>query len=198
MERFCPAAIVSTGYAGGLARHLRPGAVVMYSRVWGSEGSPESRDLALLEPVPSDPGLAALAAGLPLAVDMGLSQGDGITVIAPAGDKEAKGRLADACGALAVDMESYWISRVAREAGIPSITLRAIIDPYEQALPGMVSLVNPDGTRKTGRAALSLLARPRSWGAVQALSRGIRVARLNLHRLLEGYIAAVYERSDGQ
>lgn len=51
---------------------------------------------------------------------------------------QAKRTLAERTGAVAADMESGAVARVAREAGLPFLVVRAVIDPVEQALPKAV------------------------------------------------------------
>jgi len=48
---------------------------------------------------------------------------------------EEKTKLHQSSGAIGVDVESYAVMTVAAEQGIPALTIRTVLDPYDQALP---------------------------------------------------------------
>ena len=118
-----PSVVVTCGFAGGLDSTLSPGDLVLATAVRRAGGdvlaAPESlRRVA-----------AAALRGSPRLV-----QGELVcstTVAASAEEKRALG----ATGALAVDMESYPVAQAAREAGVPWLALRAIVDPVGTTLP---------------------------------------------------------------
>lgn len=64
-------------------------------------------------------------------------------------------------GAGAVDMESHAVARVALEAGLPFIAVRAVADPARRSLPrAALTPLQPDGKADLGPLILGLLARP--------------------------------------
>ena len=60
-----------------------------------------------------------------------------------------------------VDMESFTLARLAREASIPFLTLRSISDTLDQEIDFDLSLISDDqGSLETRRIALAVLHRP--------------------------------------
>jgi len=117
-----PRLVVSCGFSGGLDSALAPGDLVLATAVRGPGGP------ALA--APDAPRLAAAAAldGLRCV------QGELVCATSVAATQEEKRALARS-GALAVDLESYPVAQAAREAGVPWLALRAIVDPLESSLP---------------------------------------------------------------
>ena len=80
------------------------------------------------------------------------------TIIATAAAKSA---LRAASGAVAVDMESAAVARLAREAGIPFAVVRAVSDPAQRALPMAARAgFGADGVADIGAVLQALLRRP--------------------------------------
>jgi 4-hydroxy-3-methylbut-2-en-1-yl diphosphate reductase len=173
------------GVAGGLAPQVQPGDVVVASEVRGPSGTPV--------PCPSAPLLAAAIRRLGLTVHVGPVLSHPRVVHGP--DRDA---LAES-GALAVDMESWWL---APAAGEPFAVLRVITDTARAgvASPGIV----PRGVRALHRLARLapvidawvralgprrvLLANPRSFCA--GVERAIEV----VERALDRFGTPVYVR----
>lgn len=73
----------------------------------------------------------------------------------------AKASLHAASGAAAVDMESGVAAEFAQARGIPFAALRAIADPWSDALPPAAAVgLHPDGRPAPGRVLAALLRRP--------------------------------------
>jgi adenosylhomocysteine nucleosidase len=73
----------------------------------------------------------------------------------------AKAELATRTGAIAVDMESHGVARVAARNSVPVLALRAIADSATRALPGAVTdAVGQDGRIRASAVAAALLASP--------------------------------------
>jgi adenosylhomocysteine nucleosidase len=167
------AALVSFGLAGGLARDLRPGALLLPESV----RSPDGRS------IPTDPrwrerlwtrlrrrGLAA--AGDAVA---GSDQ-----VVATAA---AKRGLHATAGAGAVDMESHAIAAVASDAGVPFLILRAIADPYDRAIPqAALETVMPDGRVRVLAVLGGVIREPGQLIALVRLGRDTAAALATLRR----------------
>jgi adenosylhomocysteine nucleosidase len=72
-----------------------------------------------------------------------------------------KARLHDATGAVAADMESHLIARLARRAGRSFAALRVISDPAERSLPPAAAIgMKPDGRVNAIAVLRSLLRHP--------------------------------------
>ncbi len=138
--------IISIGIAGGLAPGLPTGKWVVADAV-----------LASGTKVPTDPAWTArLRARLPEAANGSLVGVD--RIVAGAADKADLHR---ATGALAVDMESHIVARVAARYCLPFAATRVICDPASRALPPAARVGMTDDGRVDLTAVLrSLLAQP--------------------------------------
>jgi adenosylhomocysteine nucleosidase len=168
------AALVSFGFAGGLAPGLRAGDLLLPEIVRGA---------GLLswpvDPVWRERVHARLAAG-------GIEPAAGAVagsdrILATAADKRT---LFEAVGALAVDMESHAVAAVASEAKIPFLVLRAIADPADQVVPQVArEALRPDGGIRIRATFGGLLRQP---GDLMALIRLARQSTLALAALRRG------------
>ena len=153
-------ALISAGYAGGLAAPAARGVIVV-----------DTDSLAFDAPPPAVRGRIA----------------DSQTMVAT---PEARARLAALTGAIAVDMESAAIARVAKERGIPFAAIRIITDG-----PGDTLAINwdryrcPDGSMRTASAVLDALRSTRGIAELLRLwyssSEATRVLSAYLRRFLE-------------
>jgi adenosylhomocysteine nucleosidase len=163
--------LVSWGLAGGLGAALAPGAVVIPRRVLAHDGGAFD----------SDPALHSRASALvdELAVEIG----DLLTVPTPLETPEAKREARDRFHAIAVDMESAAIARVASEARVPFIALRVVFDGVGDALPvGAEEWLDERGRRRLA-PALRAVVTPSRWGGLMTLMRRYRVANRALDDL---------------
>ncbi|HYW93813.1 MAG TPA: hypothetical protein VFA95_15360 [Gammaproteobacteria bacterium] len=139
--------LVSCGFAGGLDPGLRPGEVVLAGTVICPGG----------ETLPTDPGWQDWLAGRL----EGVRRGALLSVAAPVAERAARQRLHQAHAALAVDMESAAVARVAARRGLPFAALRVVLDPAQMSLPdAALSALDPAGRLRAGRLAGSLLRSP--------------------------------------
>lgn len=170
-------AVISMGFAGALQAELQAGELVLCREVHlhGEESPPGPA-------TKSDERLLSLASAALDEAGLPFRQGDSLTVrrvVATAREKREMAHL----GRI-VEMESYWVGKIAREKGVPFLTIRAISDTADQDLTGWLDLINSSGRLRWRRAALRLLAAPSRLGAVlhagqnfcraeQALTRGV-------------------------
>jgi adenosylhomocysteine nucleosidase len=93
-----------------------------------------------------------------------------------------KRELFERSGAIAADMESAAIGRVAFAAHIPFVTIRAIVDSADMAVPlELIAAIDPVGRIRL-RSAISLP--PREWPSTVRLAWGWRAARATLAGVL--------------
>lgn len=160
--------LMSWGVAAGLDPNLRPGTLLVPEQVLAEDGTSHAVDgawrsgvmqrLGALEPWP-----AALAE---------------TTSILEGAD--AKAALWNRTGAAAADMESAAVLRVAGEAGLPGLVIRAVLDPATASVPAAwAHAVDAVGRVRPGGLA-AVLARPRRWRAGLELARYRRSARRSL------------------
>jgi adenosylhomocysteine nucleosidase len=134
--------VVSAGVCGALDPRLRPGDVVIPERVIDSAGQSH---------VPTESSRRALARANP-----GACGGALLTVCDIASTPDAKTRLRERTGAVAVDMESAHILARAAASGYPAVAVRAVSDGADEALPPeLMGLLTPEGQLRW-RGAVSL------------------------------------------
>jgi adenosylhomocysteine nucleosidase len=155
-------ALVSFGLCGGLDRTLAPGSLVV----------PES----------------VLAAGERLATDRALADALGgcsaaLLAAEPAivASAAAKRALFERTGAVAVDLESGAVARVAARHGLPFAVLRAVCDPAEMTLPPLaLTALDANGRIRARHVAWALLRTPGDLVALISLARATGAARTAL------------------
>lgn len=149
--------IISIGIAGGLMAKLKPGDVLIASKIVSGRE----------EFVPDAAWSARMQELLPHAMLAPLAGVD--TIVATTHHKTA---LFSATGAHAADMELHFVARVAARRGIPFAVLRTIADAADSDLPPLVSrALGADGRVNYGAVMSSLMARP---GQISALIRTAR------------------------
>ena len=160
--------LMSFGVAGGLASELRPGTCVVASEIVdGDERLPTDRAWS-----------QRLLRAHPDAVH-GAMAGVSAAVAEPG----AKRALHAATGAVAVDMESHLVARVAAAHGLPMVAVRVVTDPAERTLPpSALAGVRADGTTDVAAVMRSILRRPQDIPALVRVALDTRTARAELLR----------------
>ena len=155
-------ALLSFGLAGGLDPALEAGALVIPEAVIDDTGRRWAVD-------------AALARRLGTARGSLLAGSDVITGIA------AKRGAWEQTGALAVDLESGVVARVAGERGLPFAVLRAVCDPATRDLPpAALTALDAKGRIQPGALLMSILRQPGQIAGLMALGRETARARRSL------------------
>ena len=153
--------LMSFGIAGGLSSTLRPG-----SRIVATE---------VITDFDNYPALATSATII--RAHTGAIYGSWSIV----GTAQEKAEIRKRTGALAVDMESGPVARVAMEHNVPFIALRTIADTSSHGLPPAALLpLNEAGQPRLGAVLWSVLTRP---GQIPALIRTARETRAALKSL---------------
>jgi adenosylhomocysteine nucleosidase len=118
-------AMMSTGFAGALKPELKVGDIVIYSSVICADGlSTDCYD--------ADPRLLSIAKACTV---VEFRCGLGITGLNLVAGEWEKRKLGETTSADVVDMESYWIARVAEEYRVPLIIVRSVSDTLTDSLP---------------------------------------------------------------
>jgi adenosylhomocysteine nucleosidase len=156
--------LISFGIAGALAPALRAGNVIISTNViaadkrWWAEKQFRDR-------------VADLAHGI------GALEGPVLGAPAILTTRAQKSRAWNETRALAVDLESDVVARIATSAGIPFVVLRTIADAADRELPPAALIpLSEDGTPKLAQVFTSVLRRPRQLASLVGLAREARTA----------------------
>ncbi|MGE5248009.1 MAG: phosphorylase, partial [Verrucomicrobiota bacterium] len=148
-------ALAVLGVSGGLDPSLSAGDLVVAETVLEERGRGEivswradPRDADLLRDFLRREGIPA-------------RRGAVVTVRRPVRTPGEKRALRERSGALAVDMESAAVARAAAEARLPFLSLRAVCDPADRAVPSdLHASLADDGSLRLSLLARKLLMRP--------------------------------------
>ncbi|TMJ04050.1 MAG: phosphorylase [Alphaproteobacteria bacterium] len=158
--------LISFGVAGGLVPELKPGTCIIGSSILDDD-----------EERPTDARWAQrLMRILPDAV-----RGPIAGVREPIAHATAKSALHRETGAIAVDMESHVVARVASEHDVPFAAIRVVVDPVERTIPrSALAGTRPDGTIDPLAVVRSLARYPRDLAGLIRMSLDARAARATL------------------
>lgn len=177
LERYPVTSLVSLGFGGALTEEAKAGDVIICSTLYEDEGAGS--------PCPSDANLVSLAAQAVVVAEVRLLQGSGVTaasVVSGPTDKEALGKR---FSAKVVDMESYWIGRIASARQVPFLAVRAISDTVADSLPPFGRFLDTNGNWRWGSASLHFLSHPHQLVKVYCYYRNARKAGSNLSRFVD-------------
>lgn len=160
--------IISFGIAGGLAPHLRPGDWVVASSIIDA-GTRRPTDAEwsgkLLRSVPRA-GFAPVAG-----------------VDAPVSDPKAKREWHCKTGAVAVDMESHLVARLAAAHKLAFAAVRVIVDPVHRSVPAAaLAGMRPDGSTDASAVLRALMAAPSEAIGLMRIAADAFLARNSLSR----------------
>ena len=98
--------------------------------------------------------------------------------------RDGKKRLQQRSAAVACDMESHAVARIAASHGVPFVVIRAISDPHDQFVPPwLLRCLTPAGELRTWKLLWQAVQRPGSWGDLAGLSRDAKSAFGSLRRV---------------
>jgi adenosylhomocysteine nucleosidase len=164
-----PRAVLSCGFSGALSAELSAGDLVLSSSVRDENGE------SIAASGPLRKSARAALEGL------GFVEGEIVCATRVAATPDEKRALAGANG-LAVDLESWAAASAAREAGVPWIALRVILDPLESELPAFTREAQRNYVAPALRYALK---GPRAVASLARLASQARTAAIALERALK-------------
>jgi adenosylhomocysteine nucleosidase len=163
-------ALISWGCAGALKEDLQPGHLVIPECILSANHEPlvpdRSWHQAFLDTIPTH-----------------LTHHTGTLLESRSVIKTAdeKSRLQSATGALAIDMESAAIARLAKAENIPFLVIRSIADDALMNVPEAINQsLNPRGDVRMGALLLGLLRRPQDLPGLIQLGRSFALALTTL------------------
>ena len=177
-----PEAVLSLGFAGGVDPSLGTGDVFV------------CRELRLCSngegpPCASSAELMAMAQRAAVHTGMPVWTGINGTVPAVLTGRDSKLAAGAAWGVQTVEMESYWVGRLAETAGIPFLAVRIILDRLDDALPPTDGLVTEEGESRPSGALKRLLRHPAELPSFLTLARASEAAGSSLRRFAGEFIA---------
>jgi adenosylhomocysteine nucleosidase len=182
LERYPFTALISFGFAGALSRELKAGDLILCRKLHCGARP------VVAEACYSDSGLLTLAGRAGIETGVRLHQGSSVTVARLAAKSQEKRVLGLIFGAEVVDMESYWLARLASARKIPFLAVRAISDTLTQSLPPFDRFLNADGELLWPETILYFLAHPEALAKLYGVYVNMRQARTNLTSFLEALI----------
>ncbi len=188
VERYDLEAILSIGFAGAVVAGLGPGDLLIASQVYALPEEPGEASPAASDGLACDPALVDLAVAAARQRGLPFQVGSSLTVPQVVDDPRLKERLAHRSLAAVVEMESYWIVRVAARQRIPFLTVRAVSDALGDRLPDLRGVFDETGNVHALRALGRLARRPQQLPAVLRLAAGARLAARNLAIFVEGFL----------
>ena len=178
LERYPVTAIVSLGFAWALNPELMIGDVVVCGTLHCEPALGEGEQSG--EPCAADAGLLSLASQGPGDGAARFRVGSGVTVLQLDSSTKNIRELRETFNVDIVDMESYWIARIAAARSIPCIAIRSISDTMQDSVQPFDRILAPDGEVLWKEAALSFLLHPWYLKNVFTLFRHTRPAKRNL------------------
>ncbi len=193
LRRYRPSAVLSLGFCGALAAKLRAGDLVVCSQLLALLTMPSP-----LRPAPAvgvlncDSRLVAHALRVELPAKWGITcrpawrwklrpvGGGCLTVPSVANHRQVKEWLSWNFTGAVVDMESYWLGALAREADVPFLAVRAVSDPLTESLPPLDELVDIFGRAKKTAMSRYLMGHPLTCGTLVRLGFHARRAQRSL------------------
>lgn len=125
-----PSALLMLGVAGAVQPGLQTGDLVLSSRYYRQDFDAQPD---FLEP---SPGLWQWAVDAADSSGRRVVYADSLTVSGLVTTASAKQDIHRRYPVSVVNMEDYWVAQAARDAGVPFISVRAVLDTAQQSLPG--------------------------------------------------------------
>ena len=164
-------ALLSWGTAAGLVAWLAPGDLVLPQTVVDTAGDPLEVDRAWHRRVCSAVPLPFKTAAL----------GEAAAILI---DAEQKRALQERTGAVAADMESAAVARVAKRHGVLFLVVRVVADPFRMAMPATAgAALTPAGDKDWMGLIGALAHRPHDLVSLFRINCAFRCAQATLKRV---------------
>jgi len=178
LEHYPVTALVSLGFAGALTEESKVGDIILCATLYCGngqiDGEPWKGSLC------SDTSLVSLASQGRGVTAVRFCQGSSVTVAQPVSKVAARCALGKAFHADIVDMESYWIARIASAKQVPFIAIRAISDTMQDNLPPFDQILDSNGKWCWNKAVPYFVSHPQHLIKLFTLYRNARQARRSL------------------
>lgn len=175
-------ALLSMGFAGSLVADLRPGDVVVCTDAYSLEALQNLESPSQTEAIVCDSDLVELAANVAIREAIRCKKGGTLTVPGIIQEPKQKECLGRRYPAIEVEMEAYWLGRIAKEMNTPFLAVRSISDRMRDWVPDLQPFINDVGEVDTVKVIGYVLTNPRRMGSMITLGQNIQLASRNLTR----------------
>jgi len=193
VKRYELGAILSIGFAGGVVYGLRAGDLVIAPRVHLLQSDLGRDPPVMTDALACDRWLVELAVAAAQQAGLVFQRSASLTVPGLM-EPDLKRHIGTCLPVGVVEMESYWVGRVAEQHGIPFLVLRAISDGVGERLPGLQDVVDEEGVAQALRVVPLLLRRPLDAPRFLRLARDARRAAQNLGALIEAFMSGYFSK----
>ena len=182
-------AVLMLGVAGAIEPGMETGQLLLaenyLSDVDGVDGG---------EPIAPDPAMLAAAEAAAAEARMPAHRGASLTVDHLICEERERRQLREKYGAASVNMEDSAVAATARRAGAPFISVRVVLDTYEQRLPGYL----PGLARGRGAVLTQVVAQPWRIPTLRRLKAQMELCQAVLTRFGMAYLwqEAIRRQSD--
>ena len=185
IERYGPDFIVSAGFAGGVHPDVRLGDLFICDRLIAVEGPAALWRLdTLKERPPMDLShLERLTDGEHAYQEYARCGCLSVSEFVPSSSMKAW--IGTTFGVSIIDMESYWVSKIAVAHDIPHLVVRSVLDTAKETLPAFVGdTVRGEIVRRWVRAVKYMVSRPTEAPSLIRLATQVKVAGKSLSDFL--------------
>jgi len=184
--------ILSVGFCGGLEAHLQVGDIVLPGKIVSDDGATDSdAPIEMNEVLVDQTAKALVASGLEV------NRGVQVCVEVPVFEAEQKRRLAQLHQAVAVDMETAHLVRVAAESRASFMSLRTVSDGVDSGLPKEIGgFLDEKGKVRAGNILKFALGGRENLKELWRLNKHSKVAAKSLRVALEAAIPAIMGWAD--
>jgi nucleoside phosphorylase len=181
-----PSLVLSLGFSGALSDDLNTGDLVLARRVHLLDSATvlkvDNRCYQLAEEAIHEKVLPYV-------------RRDTLTVPKLVRTRVERERLAQAYNAQAVSMEDYWICNAALRAGVPFLSVKAVLDMTSRELPPYVEEIMWQRERRQGLSIIfGSLAHPLRIPTLLSLARAARKAQKSLDIFTRAFVGKAMER----
>ena len=198
LQHYALHGVLSVGFAGGLQASLTTGDAVLPLQILALPAGTEAVSTCEDAGITPDACLAHLAAVAATQATLTQHQGTLLSVAEIVTQAADKKRLGQRSGALAVDMESHSIGRVAAAHHLPFMVLRTIFDTHNDDVPFQANLfTSADGALQPLRVLSYVARQPRLLAQMLPAWRKARLAARGLEAWL-GHFLLLLSRTEGR
>ena len=187
IEEYECALVVSAGFGGGARAGLSPGDIYVCDAVKAVEGPPVFWRNDDAEEITVDDVTMMVLGQKMVDEHSRFSYGKCLSLPQLISNATMKQWIGESFGVHVLDMESFWVCKVAAELGKPYLVIRSVLDPMEQTLPTFISESLGYGRFATMiRAIRYVVAHPSAAPKLWRLTTQARQARAALAEFLVG------------